>query len=257
MLCRSCGKESRNPQWCEWCRQPMNAAAPPPNAPQYPVPPQPGQTAPSGKRVSLTGEVYDDLPAVPPAPPPMYASRTGDYAPSLPSGAYTPQAFMNMDSDDLPTFGERFEKFLAMGLPVLAVCVLIVRYVPTSFLLVVLAACLILTLMLSGTGIVPQLGEEGRECVIILLVAFLLGPLLALGVYGILCLLRQEGSGGIAAMLAVPVVVGQLLGQTFRSSADTGMVIALYSLFGFMAFLPVCAAFVGWLVGGMFRPIGE
>ena len=258
MLCRSCGKESRNPQWCEWCRQPMNAAAPPtPNAPQYPPQNPPGQNAPSGKRVSLTGEVYDDVPATPPAPPPMYANRTGDFAPTLPAGVYTPQSFPSEYADDLPSWGERFERFLAMALPALAVCILVVRYAPASFLWVVLTACLVLTLMLSGAGVVPQLGEEGREAMIILLVSFLFGPLFALVVYGILCLLRQEGSGGIAAILATPVIVTKFLALTFVHSADVGVFLSVFTLFGFMAFLPVCAAFVGWLIGGMFRPIGE
>ena len=261
MLCRSCGKESRNPQFCEWCRQPINANVSPPNAPQYPPPMQPGQAtqpnaAPTNRRVSLTGEVYEDLPA--PTPPPTeYGSRAGNYSPAMPAGAYTPQAFSNIDYDDLPSWGERFEKFLAMGLPTLLGCVLIVRYAPASFLWVVLAASLLLTLMLSSTGVIASLGEEGREAAIIILVAFLLGPLIALAVYGILCLLRQEGSLGVAATLAVPIVVSFLLGFIFRNSADTGAFLAAISLFSIMAFLPVCAAFIGWLIGGMFRPIGE
>lgn len=286
MLCLSCGRDSRNPQYCEWCRKPMTAnVSPPPNTPQqqyyppqqplmpgqmpphapqypqYPQQPMAGQTPPQPasqpvRRVSLTGEVYEEMSAPPPAAP-MHPQQPGNYAPPLPAGAYSPQSFLHDNTADLPSWGERFEKFLAMGLPALILCVLIVRYVPTSFNWTILLASLLVTMALSGAGVIPGLGEEGRECMLLIVVSFLLGPLIALAVYGILCLLRQEGSGGVAAILGIPVLVMQLLGQTFRNSADVGAMIVVFSLFGIFPFLAVCAAFVGWLVGSMFRPIGE
>ena len=154
--CRMCGKNSRTGDFCEWCRQPLQGGTAPLPPGMQPTTQMPAQ---ANRRVALTGEVIETEvtqamspmgamsppPGMPPGinrmpvragyPPqpgglPPVGLRTPQ-GPTLPAAAYSPRAMQEMAAAEGPSLGERWEKFLAIGLPIVALSLLLVHFVPS------------------------------------------------------------------------------------------------------------------------------
>src|SRR5438105_187556 len=100
--CSTCGHDNPSGDLCAVCRRPLLPGARPAPA-GYP-----GPHAPS-------------LPGHPAGMEPM-----------LPASAYSAVAFSELAAADGPPLGERWEKALAIGLPILALSMLLVHFAPAA-----------------------------------------------------------------------------------------------------------------------------
>lgn len=163
--CRACGMDSRTTDVCEWCKKPLSAQsqpqtlaqptmslnAPPPGAMPLNAPP-PGsapyaETPPAPVpqpqvRISLTGEVIEGPP--PPAPTAMPGPAGG----FVPPTAFTP-AFVQQQYVEEVSGGEKFEKFLAIAMPLLALSVLTLHFLPDALLPIVVVDAIALFVALA------------------------------------------------------------------------------------------------------------
>src|SRR5579872_2917426 len=163
MYCRHCGMDSRNPSVCEWCKKPLAGGQAPAQPASLnltqPIPPldltQPVPPPAAGQvRVALTGEVVEVPPAAPPsagpypapgAPAPLYGGRSPSSMPahtathSLPTGAISPHLLQTEMRTAQATPGEKWEKCLAIVMPLLLASVILVHFVPNAFSWVTLA----------------------------------------------------------------------------------------------------------------------
>jgi hypothetical protein len=271
-FCRACGQNSRTDDFCELCRRPLQAnpsAGPAGSYPTMQMSPQP-QTV---RRVSLTGEVVETTQAMQPqqmqgalpiqpgygstqpaAPFAGLAARTG---PTLPAGAYSPAAMMERAAAEGPPVGERFEKALAIGLPILALSMLAVHFAPSAMLGVVFGNLLVLPMILGATGAIPRYEDAILDCSVVLVVAILFGPLVALGAYLLTAMVKQECNGAIVALLGLNVVIKGFFGIAFAPAVDTLSLAAMWGLLNWTSFFGVCLSFLGWLLSSFFRPIND
>ena len=285
MLCKSCGLESKASDFCDWCKkpmnpntvsqgQPMNPTHPSPpkgqplNAP-YAPPPFAGQTMnpqnpqpltanamppiqmPPQTRISLTGEVVEVEPsqsaAFPTQPMPTYA---------LPNAAITP---LTTQGDWQPeiNLGERWEKFLALFLPCLALSVLILHFNPGLFLWIALADLFLLGIMLGASTAIPSYDDAVADCTVVLVLTYLFGPLVAFVIYGIVGLIKQEANVACLALLLGNYLCRTILAFVVFSSAGSSVaaMIMPFTLFGLLSFFTVLITFFGWLMSSFFRPL--
>ena len=281
MICPYCRQNSQTTDVCASCRRPLTAAPPspplPPPLPRVPaqtaqptqaMPPaysQPTQRLPPGaqptvimpppapatqQRVSLTGEVID----VPIAPPPPQPGQPGGY--SGPGYYAEPRRVI---VDDSPPPGECWEKFLAFGFPILALAMLITRLAPNAVLWVALGALLLLSLAMSGTRAIPSYDNSVTECGIGLALAFFFGPLIAAIGLIVVGVIRQEANSAVISLLLLPVFLQIVLGFVLRSNpqAGAGSFVMLFGLFNVLGVFAVLVAYAGWMIGNLFRPVGE
>lgn len=266
MLCRACGMESRTADFCEWCRRPLAA---------QPTLPQNAPPAQKPVRVTLTGEVIADESPAPPAggpgaysdpnaamPPPAmpYAANTpiGATLQANPS-AITPLMVQQHYQESEESVGEKREKFLAIGLPVLIVSMLIVHFAPGAFLWVACADLFALSLIMGAVGAIPAYDDAVSDCAIMLILTFLFGPLLALGIYLIVGLFKQEWNPAILGLLALNLAVDFLLTRAVFSNMSMAAFssFAVTSLFSMMI-MRLFAGFIcfaGWMLSSFFRPL--
>lgn len=292
IVCGSCRRPSRTHDFCEWCRQPIQSGMqptmqmPPQAAPYQRVAltgeviettqQMPPQTAPY-QRVALTGEVVETTQQMPPyqmptqqmaagtpgparhgAQMPPYAARPaasypGASAAAMPVAAYNIGAMRDLKAVDAPMIGERWEKALAIGLPIVMVSLLIVHFVPTALFPVLFLNMFILPMVLGSVGAVPRYEDAIVDCSIVLVVAFLLGPLVALGAYLITCLIKQECNGALVSILVIDMLLKVLFGIAFAPVADTLSLAVMWGFLSFLSFFFVCAGFFGWLLSSFFR----
>ena len=205
------------------------------------------------QRVSLTGEVMEVAVRPMPVLPPQLAGAGG---PSLPLAAINP-AFINQTLTDEEPVGVRIERFLAWSLPVLALSVLLIHFVPSAIMWVLFGDLFIMSLLLGASRAVPSYDDAIADCTGVLVITFLFGPIVALVGYSALCVARQEGNSALVAILAMSVVIPKVVGLAFASSADTIGLLALFGMFNFISFLGFFVGFLGWLISSVFRPINE
>ncbi len=267
-FCRACGLNSRTDDFCELCRRPLASAA----ETTLQMPPQ-SQTV---RRVSLTGEVVETTLLIPtrmadqtqtmaaggPAttygsvPLAQYPAPPMNLGAALPASTYSAE-FMAQAADEGPPIGERWEKGLAIALPVIAVSMLAIHFAPAAMLAIVFANLLILPAVLGAIRAIPRFEDAIADCTVVLVVAILLGPLVALIVYLLTCMVKQECNVAIVALLAINLLVKALFGIAFAPEADTASLIMMWGFLNWLGFFGVCLSFLGWLCGGFFRPIGE
>jgi hypothetical protein len=173
----------------------------------------------------------------------------------LPTNAISPALVQGWQQEEGIPAGERWEKFLALSLPLLIGSMLLVHFAPAAFLWVTLAALFLVALLMGVTGAIPSYDDAIADCAIVLVISLLLGPLLALIVYFVVGLIRQEMNPAVTALLLSNIVVRSLLGVAFQSSADTLSLLAMYGMFSLLLFVTVIASFAGWLMSGFFRPV--
>jgi hypothetical protein len=273
MQCRTCGMESRTTDVCEWCRKPMGMAGPtqptvampplqtpsggmPPGQPTMPMPPglQPtiGMNPGVTRRVSLTGEVVEGPPPAPVMAPPPGVAHPG----FIPPTAYTPQGVQEMLGAPQTALGERWEKFLALGLPLIALSLLLVHAFPSAFLWVAFANAFLLPLLMGAAGAIPSYDDAIADCGIVLIICFFFGPLIGLGAYLLVCLFKQECNGAMVALVVINMLIPQVLAFGVLNS-DTIMPFILVGLFKMTSFFAICISFAGWLMSSFFRPLDE
>jgi len=228
------------------------------------------------RRVSLTGEVVETTQPI--APPTVMGGQAGPYAGApgqaysqqaglagpgatqrqvLPPGAYSPAAIMEQIGTEGPSLGERWEKGLAIALPIVALSMLIVHLAPAALLGVVFGNLLILPMVLGATGAIPRYEDAIVDCSIMLVVAVLLGPAIALGVYILTAMVKQECNGAIVAILLINILLKGLFAIAFAPAVDTLSIAVMYGFLNWMSFFGVCLSFLGWLLSSFFRGIGE
>jgi hypothetical protein len=156
-----------------------------------------------------------------------------------------------------PSLGERWEKGLAIALPMVAISMLVVHLAPVALFAIVFGNLLIMPLILGATGAIPRYEDAILDCSVMLVVAILFGPAIALGVYLVTAVVKQECNGAIVAILLINILLKALFAVAFAPAADTLSLAAMYGFLNFMSFFGVCLSFLGWLLSSFFRGIGE
>lgn len=219
-------------------------------------------------RTTLTGEVIVDAPPAltgapvgvgPQTGPPISGSAPASAVmPGLPLNAYSPKAIEEvMRAANAVSPGERWEQFLAIGMPLLALSLLTVHLAPASFVWITLADVFLLGLAMGATGAIPSYDDAFADCTTMLIVCLLLGPVIAGVVYLVVCLVKQEFNTAILALLAMNVVVRLLLAVAFASSVDTVQMFLVVGFFNVVGFVAALLSFGGWILSSFLRPVGE
>ncbi len=262
MECRACGMKSNATDRCEWCNKPLHPpqADTPHGASQQTVIMSPVSFSPPGdqtvqmppvttrRRVSLTGEVIEDvvtvqMPAQPGAPPG-----------AIPATVWEPAAVDAQIKGILSVpRSERWEKGLAICLPLLAISMFLVHLNPGLLAVIGLLDIFSIPLILAACGAIPSFDDDMMDSSIMLLVCFFFGPVPSLIAYGILCLIRQDCNTAIIALLLTCIAVPRLLLCTVIRSPDFAQSFAIVGMFMWMAFFSVCVGFVGWLMSSFFK----
>jgi hypothetical protein len=175
----------------------------------------------------------------------------------LPAGAYSPAAIRDQLGDQGLSLGERWEKGLAIAMPIVAISMLIIHFAPGALLGMVFGNLLILPMVLGATGAIPRYEDAIVDCSVMLVVAVLLGPAVALGVYLLTAMVKQECNGAIVAILLINIFLKGLFAVAFAPVVDTVSLAVMFGFLNMMSFFGVCVSFLGWLLSSFFRGIGE
>jgi hypothetical protein len=251
-------------------QQPTMAMPPQPNMGTAPSPYASAPAVPPGgmqQRMSLTGEVMEVPVAPPPVAPGMQPTqsmapggmRSPHYGPpgTLPAAAYSTAYIGQQVRQDQAPPGEQWEKYLAIAFPLLALSMFLVHRAPHLYLWIAMADLFFMGLAMGATRTIPAYEDSFADCTIVLVLCFLFGPLLALIVYGIVGLVKQEFNTAVLSLLALTLGVPYVLNLAFISSATQASQFVLFGLFSLMWFVAVVVAFAGWILSSFFRPIGE
>ena len=151
----------------------------------------------------------------------------------------------------------RWEKFLAMFLPVFAISMLIVHAFPNSILWISLLELFLLGLLMGASGAIPSYDDAVADCTGVLVISFLLGPFVAFVGYFIVSLIRQECNSAVMALLIFFILVRVGLYFSFLTSNDNsvGSWMGSFGLFSFMSFMGLVITFAGWMLSTFFRPL--
>ncbi len=273
MLCNACGMDSKNTHSCEWCHKPMvggRQGSQPLDQTQAVAPPV------IQRRMSLTGEEVEV--AVPPpsyAPPQAYqpptqngAGRPPSVVPpgysavrNLPSGAINPELMRMGTTNDMGAVQNspmaKWDKCLAMCLPVMLISIWIIHKSPANLPWITLGEMFLVALFMGASAAIPSYDDAFLDVGIFLVVCFFFGPLIALVVYGIVGAIKQEFNVAILSLLLGHLIVRFLNIYVALSVQDsiTGMISA--GVLGFVGMFAVCATFAGWILSSFFRPINE
>ena len=230
------------------------------------------------RRVSLTGEVIEEeidaTQAMRPQPglghtqpmnpypggmptQAMPSMRSPQQGGALPAGAYSAAGMQHHFHESESTPGERWEKCLAFCLPIVALSILLIHFLPGAFYWIAALDLFAIPVIMSATRAIPPYEEAIMDCTIMLVVTFLVGPLIGLVVYAIVCAIKQEANSAIFAILILNLAVKYLFAFAFSTTLDMGSLLTFAVLLSFMSFGGVLLSFVGWLVGGFFRPVSD
>ncbi len=232
------------------------------------MPQLPSQTV---RRVALTGAVEETTqpiparqsPGMPPEPSTAYS---GPQSPpslrppvrgetDLPAAAYYAASMGQLAASGSQFSLERWEKALAIALPIFALSMALVHFAPMAMFAVVFANLFFIPVVLGATGAIPRYEDAILDCAIMLGVAILCGPLIALGVYLVFSLARQEGNSAIITLLAVNILIRGVFGVAFAPAIDTIALAAMWGFLNMLGFFGVCLSFLGWLLSSFFRPL--
>jgi hypothetical protein len=279
MFCYSCGMDSRNNSVCEWCKKPMQGGGGLTQTPQPLDQTQP-VSAPlaSQVRVSLTGEVYETPPVPPPsapppgvhaAPPPgpMRPGAVADRPPSvmsptavartLPPGAVSAQMVDAYDYYGQATLGEKWEKCLAIILPLLLASAWLIHRVPNTFLWVTLADLFLVGMVMGATGAIGSYDDAFLDCTVVLMVCYFFGPVIGLAVYLIVGVIKQECNAALAFLLIGHIVTQFVCRISAATVEDSFSALVSIGFMNFIGFFALCASFAGWMLSNFFRPLNE
>ena len=221
-------------------------------APQVPVAPRTEQ------RVSLTGEVIE----VAVAPPPTTVHTPMQHG--QPLGANLGSHIQRYEPvREIPSVVEEpgvcWEKFLAIGLPILALSMLAVHLYPGMAAWIGLADLILLSTAMSGTCAIPSYDDSIADVGLALALCFLFGPLIAGIALFITGLVRQEPAVAVLSLISLVFFVRLTLGAVLASSPDAnvGAFAMFFGLFNLLAMVAFVITLGGWMFGNIFRPVGE
>ena len=252
-----------------------DASALPPANWQSPAAAQAPVAAPT-VRVSLTGEVIAEAPP-PPVPPlipggPIPPAGTGGPVPPLgaypgrpgapvgvaPSGIHPRFAEAVIDTID---YGEAWEKLLAIALPVIVISLLIIKFVPTSFMWVAFGAFFLVGLATGSSRAIETYEDAFLDVAAALFAIYFLGPFGGLIAYAVVGAIKREWNAALLAILVGHLITRFVFMVAFSQDADFLTVMPSFGYvldpMKFIAFLPVCLSFAGWMCSSFFRPLDE
>ena len=252
--------------------------------PQYPIPNTQHPTPTTRiQRTTLTGEIIEVETTTPhPAPsgspgmfganglphaqqptpntqhPPTVSPYAAMNVAGVPYSAMAPSMLREQGSgmSHIPT-AEKWELFLAIAAPILLISAWLVHIAPHLIMWVGFVDLFVLSLAMGATGAVPSYDDSYVDVGVMLVVTFLFGPILALGAYLLLSLIRQECNTAIAGLLILQIVVFQGMALAFASNTQAYKNVGFFMVFGIMQFVSIFVAFLGWLLSSFLRPVGE
>ena len=152
---------------------------------------------------------------------------------------------------------EKWEKCLAIVLPILLISVWIVHLSSASLPWVVITDFFFVAMAMGGTAAIGSYDDAYMDVGVVLVVSFLFGPATALVIYGIVSTIKQEGNGAIFALLTSHLLIRFVILLAFpANSSFLGLIPALL-IFNVFSILAVCATFGGWILSSFFRPLNE
>jgi hypothetical protein len=190
------------------------------------------------------------------APPPIQTPY------GLPVAAMTPHILRDTDRLLKPvrSWGESFELFLAMALPLLLGSLWLVHVLPATLMWVSIGDTVLLSLLMGVTGAIPAFDDAYTDVAVTLVVTFLFGPLIALVIHLVVGAIKQEWNGAVIGLLALNL----LLSYGLMMAAITSGTLSVQSLLmlgimssmimGLLRLVNVFFAFGAWMVSGFFRP---
>lgn len=255
-------------------RQPLDLTLPisPPQPQDLTQPMAPQQQAPAGRAAAFdltqpeayaapaAARALDGSVVVAPAGAPAAAVAPGPFGSMPRAGSALPTAALaatlpRPDRRGIP-WGERMEKSLAMGLPLLLLSVLLVHANPSSIIWLSLADMFLLSLALGATGAIPPYEDALLDVGIVLVLCFLAGPVLTLLVYGVVGLIKQECNGALIGLLAISIALRLVLGlAVFNSMTVHLSAFLMIGIMGMLGFIPFFVGVAGWILSGFFRPL--
>src|SRR5262249_30070075 len=144
---------------------------------------------------------------------------------ALPVAAYSAEAMnAQMRPSSVTPMGERWEKFLAIALPLLAASMLLVHFFPGSLIFVGLADMFFIPLALGAVGAVPSYDDAIADCSVVLLVSLFINPALAFVAYLIVCAFKQEVNSAMVALMLISMMVPFILLIPLISSSEFSFV---------------------------------
>lgn len=272
MICRYCGMDSGNPQVCEWCNRILAG----PNAGQVAQHGAPAAQQ-SVRRVALTGEeVVTPVQPAPPEPtislPPVAARGTGTHpAPTAPqpprptintyglSAAAISTTMVQQQVDrHRVSEGEKWDRFMALAMPLTLASLLIIHYWPGLLTFVSLCDMFLISIFLGATGVIGSYDDEYMDVGTALIVTFLLGPLVALVAYVIVGLIRQDMHKSIIMVLVGHMTVRTVVWIAFMTSGGSQFsLMPALMVFSVAGILGPTLSFAGWIMSSFFRPLTE
>jgi hypothetical protein len=220
--------------------------------------------------VALTGEVIETPPAAyPTGPPPLYPAGAPPAADPVlsPIAAGLPMAAVSADAMrgqvenayEAP-LAERWEKSLAIVMPLLVLSLVLARFAPGAGLWVAMADMFFAALALGATGAIPSYDDAIMDCTAVLIAAFLLGPLVAIGVYFFVGLVKQEWNWSVLAVLLLNLLIRGIFLLAFPTYGAFFVLATLFGIFSgilgaFVGFLGLSLSFGGWMASSFFRPL--
>ena len=234
------------------------------------------------RRVSLSGDVVEDtIEPTQAMPPQMGTMQTQAMAPrypgqatpyprdaggpqlptlanpnALPPGAFSAAAMNYQYSSEESPLGERWEKAMAFSLPLVALSLLIIHFAPGAFFMLAALNLFVIPMILCGTRAIPSFDEAIVDTSAVLIATMLIGPLITIVAYGLYCAVRQEGNSAIFSILLLNLIIRYLFALVF-ATPDTASLLTLFTIFGLVPFMGVFLSFIGWLIGGLFRPVSD
>ncbi len=202
----------------------------------------------------------------PPGPPrtagmPPYGSRLGALGSTLPTQAVTAQMIRSEAALEDVDPGERWEKALAIMLPLIALSMVEVYFVRSSLFWVALADCFLSGLILGATRAIPSFDDAYLDCTAVLLICWFCGPVAGIGAYILVAAVKQEWNFAVLAVLLSHIFIRAVFTLGFPDDAPSWLTIIPYfafiSVFKIVSFVSVALSFAGWMFSNFFRPVNE
>jgi hypothetical protein len=273
---------------------PLGASQPPgaplPNylQPTLSVPAQPSPMAPA--RVSLTGEVIEENitqpispymppslnvtqpvsppmpgmhPTTPPPPPPVHRSIHGSrvaMASQLGPAAVSAEMIQSALAKEDTPLGERWEKSLAIIAPIMALSMLLVHFVPSTYIYAALFDFFVVGLALGATRAIDSFDDAFMDCTAVLMVSYICGPVAGIGAYVLVSLIKQEWNAAVICVLLGHIAVRAIFVISFPDNVPWFSILpyfTLISVMGIISFTGTALSFGGWMMSNFFRPMNE
>jgi hypothetical protein len=186
--------------------------------------------------------------------PPSVLPRT--YA-GLPSQAIGTDLARGTAGTYMPSLGERWEKCLAISLPILLLSVWVVHLNPSWLPWIVLADLFFIAMAMGGTASIGSYDDAYLDVGAALMVSFFFGPTVGLVVYLIVGAIKQEFNGAIIALLLSHILVRFIVLLAFPMKASAFTVMPALLMFNVLGIMSICMTFGGWILSSFFRPLNE